>query len=295
LLVQRYFYSRKTLVDEALKSYIVEPKEGPTDLYKAMNDAVFPGGKRLRPLLLFSTYEMLREKKNLASIKPLLPAAVALEMVHCASLIHDDLPCIDDSNQRRGKPTLHKKFGEATAILAGDALLTKAFEVLTDLSDKEKAVRCISILAKAVSSRGMIGGQTVDILASKKNVRINVIRYIHMKKTGSLLQAAMDIACVLFGAEENLMITLGNYALNIGLAYQIIDDILDDVGAFDMLGKEPFEDSKNCKATYPSLIGIEKSKKQAKKLLDDSYKMIKNMKKNDILVEFIDTIRERLP
>ncbi len=295
MLIQRYFDSRKDIIEESLREYVTKPKKGSTKLYEAMNYSLFNGGKRLRPILMISAYEMLRGRKNISTLKSLQPCACALELVHTASLIHDDLPSVDNSDERRGVPSVHKKYGEAMAILAGDALLTKAFEALTEIRDKKKALKCVNTLARAVSTRGMIGGQAVDILSTKKRIRVNVLKYIHLKKTGALLQAAMDMACIMYGAEENLTITLGNYALNLGLAYQIIDDILDDVGAFEMLGKEPYEDHKNRKTTYPSLIGLEKSKKTAEKLLDDSYKLIKSMKNNDVLVEFINMIRERLP
>jgi geranylgeranyl diphosphate synthase, type II len=300
LLVQQYFDSRKDMLEEQLKEYLAAPAypdyaKDALRLHEAMNYTVLNGGKRLRPILLFAAYEMLKGKKSAATVKPVQPCACALEMVHTASLIHDDLPSVDNSDERRGQPTCHKKFDEATAILAGDALLTRAFEVLTEIKDKQKALRCITILTRAVSSRGMIGGQTVDILSSRRRIRINVLKYIHLKKTGALLQTAMDLACVMAGAEENITITLGNYALNLGLAYQVIDDILDDVGAFEFLGKEPYEDHRNRKNTYPSLIGLDKSRKIAEKLLDDSYKLIKNMKGNEVLVEFINMIRDRLP
>ena len=189
----------------------------------------------------------------------------------------------------------HVKNGEATAIMAGDALLTKAIEVLTDIKNKKVALACIQLLTRAISTRGMIGGQAVDILSAKKKININTLRYIHLKKTGSLLQAAVELACTIYDAEENISITLGNFALNLGLAYQIVDDILDEVGSFEVLGKEPGEDSRNYKATYPSLIGLETSKKTAEKLLRDSHNMIKNMKNNDILIEFVNMIKERLP
>jgi geranylgeranyl diphosphate synthase type II len=288
------------MVEEHLREYLAIPEipdhaKETLRLYEAMNYAVLNGGKRLRPILLCAAFEMLKGKKNPAMAKLVQPCACALEMIHTASLIHDDLPSVDNSDERRGMPTTHKKFDEATAILAGDALLTKAFEVLGDIKDKNKALRCVTILARAVSSRGMIGGQTVDILSSDRKIRINVLKYIHLKKTGALLQTAMDLACVMAGAEENVTITLGNYALNLGLAYQVIDDILDDVGAFEFLGKEPYEDHRNRKNTYPSLIGLDKSRKVAEKLLDDSFKLVKNMKNNEVLVEFINLIRDRLP
>jgi geranylgeranyl diphosphate synthase, type II len=300
LLIQQYFDSRKDMVEEQLHEYLALPEmpkcaQDSLRLHEAMNYAVFSGGKRLRPILLYAAYEMQKGKKSPATVKLVHPCACALEMVHCASLIHDDLPSVDNSDERRGVPTVHKKFDPATAILAGDALLTKAFEVLSDIKDKQKALKCVNILSRSVSSRGMIGGQTVDILSSHRKIRINVLKYIHMKKTGALLQTAMEMACVMVGAEENTTITLGNYALNLGLAYQVIDDILDDVGAFEYLGKEPYEDHRNRKNTYPSLIGLDKSRKVAEKLLDDSYKLIKNMKNNDVLAEFISMIKDRLP
>ncbi len=295
MLVQKYFETRKKLVEKTLDNYLSSEDKIPGDLLDAMRYSVFGDAKRLRPILMFSAYEMLKGRKNINSLSPLLPAAAALEMVHTASLIHDDLPFIDDSDERRTMPTCHKKFDDATAILAGDALITKSFEVLTDIQDPQKSIACIKTLARAISTRGMIGGQTVDILAARKRIRPNVLRYIHLKKTGALLQASMDFASIMFGAEENLAVTLGNYALNIGLAYQIIDDILDEVGGYEVLGKEPGQDIRNKKATYPSLIGLDKSKKEAEKLLKDSYNLIKTMPHNDILVEFITIIKDRLP
>lgn len=295
MLVQKYFETRKVMLEKALDAYLAKDKKLPGNLLEAMRWSVFGDAKRLRPLLMFSAYEMLRDRKNINSIVPLMPAACALEMVHTASLIHDDLPSVDNSDERRGRPSCHKQFDEATAILAGDALITMAFDILSEIPDKSKALACMHTLARAVSTRGMIGGQTVDILAARKRIRVNVLRYIHLKKTGALLQASMDFACIMFGAEENVSATLGNYALNLGLAYQIIDDILDEVGAYEVLGKEPGQDIRNKRATYPGLIGLEKAKKQAEKLLQDSYNLIKSMPNNDVLVEFINMIKDRLP
>ena len=295
MLVQEYYKSRGQLIEKALDEYLAPADQYPTELHQAMRYSVISDGKRMRPLLFLATYEMLLGRKNINRLERLLPAAVALEFVHTASLIHDDLPSVDNSDERRGKPSCHIKFGEATAILAGDALITKAIEVLTEIKNRNQALKCISILTKAISTRGMIGGQAVDIISVNKKININVLRYIHYKKTGSLLQASTELACALYDAEENITITLGNFALNLGLAYQIVDDILDEVGSFEVLGKHPGGDLKNNKATYPSLIGLEKSKKQAEKLIRDSYNMIKNMRNNDIMLEFVNMIKERLP
>lgn len=295
MLVQEYFKSRKQLLERSLKEYMPSPDDYPKNLNAAMNYSVFSDGKRLRPILFFATYEMLNGRKNISRLDRLLPAAAAIEMVHTASLIHDDLPSVDNSNERRGKPSCHKKYGEAIAILTGDALITKAIETLAKLKNKKEAVAAIEILTRAISTRGMIGGQAVDIISSRKKVNKNTLRYIHLKKTGSLLQACTELACVLFKADDNLRITLGNFALNLGLAYQIVDDILDEVGSFDVLGKEAGGDAKHNKATYPSIFGLETSKSKAERLLRDCFNAIKNMPNNDILLEYINMIQERLP
>ncbi|MBN1327504.1 MAG: polyprenyl synthetase family protein [Candidatus Cloacimonetes bacterium] len=295
MLVQEYFKTRKEILEKALDEILPPETQYPVELHKAMRYSIFNGGKRLRPILFFATYEMLIGRKNINRLERLLPIACAIEFVHTASLIHDDLPSVDNAPERRGKPSCHVKFGEATAILTGDALITKAIEILTDLKNRQISLNCIGIITRAMSTRGMIGGQAVDILSAKKKINVNTLRYIHLKKTGALLQASMELACAAFDAEENITITLSNFALNLGLAYQIVDDILDEVGNFDVLGKEPGEDFRNNKATYSNLIGLEKAKKTAEKLLRDSYNLIKNMKNNDILIEFVNMIKDRLP
>ncbi len=295
MLIQEYFKTRQDLLEKALDIYLPPVSQYPAKLHEALRYSVFSGGKRLRPILFFATYEMLIGRKNINRLERLLPVACAIEFVHTASLIHDDLPSVDNSSERRGQPSCHVKFGEATAILAGDALITKAIEILTDIKNRKISLQCIKILTRSMSTRGMIGGQAVDILSAKKKINVNTLRYIHLKKTGSLLQASMELACAAFGAEENITITLGNFALNIGLAYQIVDDILDEVGNFEILGREPGEDYRNNRATYSNLIGLEKAKKTAEKLLRDSYNLIKNMKNNDILIEFVNMIKDRLP
>ena len=295
-MLKSYFDTRTKLLDLALKDYFNYGDAQPERLYQAINYSVFSGGKRLRPVLFFATYEMIKLTDNIDSIKHLLPVAASLEMIHTASLIHDDLPALDNSNERRGQPSCHIKFDPATAILAGDALLTKAFEMLTLYEDSEIAIELIQILCKAISTRGMLGGQTVDVLMSSKNfLQLTTLKYIHTRKTGALLDAAVKMACTCAKVDQTLTNTLSTYAMNLGLAYQIIDDILDDVGDFETLGKEPFEDVKNSKKTYPTIMGLDKARKLADKLLDDSFKLIKNMKNNENLVEFVVMIKDRLP
>ena len=295
-MLKSYFDTRTKLLDSAMKDYLNYGDLQPEKLYQAINYSVFSGGKRLRPVLFFATYEMIKLTDNIDTIKHLLPVAASLEMIHTASLIHDDLPAMDNSNERRGQPSCHVKFDPATAILAGDALLTKSFEMLTLYEESEIAVELIQILCKAISTRGMLGGQTIDVLMSSKQfLQLTTLKYIHTRKTGCLLEAAVKMACTCAKVDQTLINTLSTYAMNLGLAYQIIDDILDDVGDFETLGKEPFEDVKNSKKTYPTIMGLDKARKLADKLLDDSFKLIKNMKNNENLVEFVVMIKDRLP
>ncbi|HPY96836.1 MAG TPA: polyprenyl synthetase family protein [Candidatus Cloacimonadota bacterium] len=296
MILPKYFDDRAKMLDVVLDQYLTPETEEPKDLYAAMRYSVFSGGKRLRPILFFATYEMLVKKATEQQMEQASLIAAALEMVHTASLIHDDLPSVDNSDERRGKESCHVKFGAATAILAGDALLTKAFEMITKLEDPRKAVHCIRVLCNLVSTQGMIGGQTVDIISSsKQNIPITVIKYVHLKKTGALLEAASHLACVMADADENTTNNMVNYAQNLGLAYQIIDDILDDIGDFEMLGKEPYEDARNFKSTYPSILGLDKARQTAEKLISDSSKLIKNLPNNHILIEFVKMIKDRLP
>ncbi len=294
VLLQKHFVTRQKMVNDALANYFITDEKNEKYLNEAIRYSLLLEGKRLRPILLFAVYEMLKGRKSTKSLEKIMPVAVALEMVHIASLVHNDLPSLENSSKRGGKASNHIKYNPATAILVGDTLITKAFEVLTELKNKEHALQCINILAKAISTSGMIGGQTVDLESANKSVKVNVLKYIHLKKSGALLQAATDMACAICGAEENVMITLGNYALNLALAYEIIDDILDDIGALEILGVEA-EERPQHRTNYSALMGVEVAKKNAEKLLSDSYKMVKNFENNDMLIELITSIKERLP
>lgn len=293
--LEDYFDSRKKHVERGLKKYLEPVNSYPEVLHEAMHYAVFSGGKRLRPILFYAAYETLSQNLNIRSLKKVQPVACALELVHAASLIHDDLPAMDNSDTRRNKPSCHKKFGVPVAILAGDALLTMAFEVLTDVKDANKSVRCIELLSRAVSTRGMIGGQSVDVMTTGVRARLNVLKYIHQKKTGALLQASMSLACEMAEAADNIRASLELYAMNVGLAYQIIDDILDEIGTTDVLGREPGEDARNDKATYAAVLGLEGAKKTAEKIIDDTYKMIKPLPANQILLSYLSYVRDRVP
>jgi len=296
LLLAKYFEKRRKAVNKALDKYLAPEDTKPTSLHKSMRHTIFAGGKRLRPLLFIATYEMLRGRKDLRAVRKILPVAAALEMVHSASLIHDDLPFIDNADQRRGEISNHKKFGNAIAILAGDALITKSFETILKISNKDKALKCLQLLIQACSTRGMLGGQVIEITAfQKKRVKLHMLRDIHLKKTGALLKASIQMASVLMESDKQIYNALGDFALNIGLAYQVIDDILDEVGADEILDKPSGEDLRNRKVTYPVLLGVEESKSQAIKLLKDAKNVIKYMPNNEVLIEFVDSIRDRIP
>ncbi|MBS3741024.1 MAG: polyprenyl synthetase family protein [Candidatus Cloacimonetes bacterium] len=296
MLLAKYFEKRRKAVNKALDKYLAPEDTKPTSLHKSMRHTIFAGGKRLRPLLFIATYEMLRGRKDLRAVRKILPVAAALEMVHSASLIHDDLPFIDNADQRRGEISNHKKFGNAIAILAGDALITKSFETILKISNKDKALKCLQLLIQACSTRGMLGGQVIEITAfQKKRVKLHMLRDIHLKKTGALLKASIQMASVLMESDKQIYNALGDFALNIGLAYQVIDDILDEVGADEILDKPSGEDLRNRKVTYPVLLGVEESKSQAIKLLKDAKNVIKYMPNNEVLIEFVDSIRDRIP
>jgi len=295
LLSRKYYDPRKEIIEKALNDYLTQEKEVPQQLYKAMRYSVFNGGQRIRPILLFSTFEMIKNKKNLKNLTALIPLAVAVELVHCASHVHQDMPIIDNKEERRGENTNHRVFGEATAVLAGDALITKAFEVIPDIGDDEKAVRCTNVLSRAISTRGLIGGQIVDLISQRKKIRLNVLRYIHLKKTGALLQASVELACIMADAEENTSIMMGNFALNMGLAYEIVEELMEEFGAYDEYGDEIRSESRSGKVSYPSLTGTDKSKKIVQKLLEDSFKIVKGLPNNDVHLEMISYIKDKLP
>lgn len=296
MLLEKYLDKRRKVIDKALGKYLDGADEMPKTIHEAMRYSIFAGGHRMRPLLMIATYEMLRGRRDIRAVRRILPAACAIEMIHTASLIHDDLPSIDNSDERRGRPSCHKKFGNAMAILTGDALITKSIETMMEINNKKQSLQCLQLLIDSSSTRGMIGGQVIEIVTSqKKRVKLHMVRDIHLKKTGALLKGAIQMGCILNDAEEQTRNSLGDFALNLGLAYQVIDDILDQIGAGAVLHKQTGEDMRNRKVTYPVLLGVEESKKRAAKLLDDAENIIKYMDGNEVLVEYIETIRDRIP
>ncbi|HZK17750.1 MAG TPA: farnesyl diphosphate synthase [Clostridia bacterium] len=255
--------SKASRIDDALNDYLPPIKLYPPLIHESMRYSVVFGGKRLRPVMLMAAAESVGEKTD-----KILPAACAVEVLHNYSLVHDDLPAMDNDDYRRGRPTSHKMYGEATAILTGDALLTFSFQLLVHCAqlgvDSQSTLRAVDILARAAGSMGLIGGQLVDTLSEKDNIDYDTLKYIHLHKTACLFRASMEIGAVLSGAEEDDLHALGCYGENFGLAFQIIDDILDLEGDVAKTGKPTGSDLKNRKATYPLLFGVEESRAKAR-------------------------------
>ena len=252
---------RIALVDSALDKYLAIKDNPQKTIYEAMRYSVFAGGKRLRPVLMLSFCEMCGGDVNEA-----LPFACAMEMIHTYSLIHDDLPAMDNDDLRRGMPTSHIKYGEATAILAGDALLNRAFEVVSAYDGKypERALKAINILALSSGTEGMIGGQVVDIESEGREITLDELRYLHLGKTGAIIRSACTIGTLMGGGNDEEIKAADEFAKNLGIAFQIQDDILDVEGTEEELGKPIGSDKEENKNTYVSLLGLEKSKELVK-------------------------------
>ncbi|MFZ5647801.1 MAG: polyprenyl synthetase family protein [Bacillota bacterium] len=254
---------RSQIINRALDQLMPPREEYPGIIHEAARYSLFAGGKRLRPVLALAAAEILD-----GNLQDILPAACSLELIHTYSLIHDDLPAMDNDDLRRGMPTCHKKYGEAIAILAGDALLTMAFGLITrsPLRGKitpERLLRVVSELSAAAGTTGLIGGQVVDILSTSEKVDRETLHYIHRCKTGAMYRASVRTGAILSGAADGDLKNLTSYAEHLGVAFQIADDILDIVGDEKNIGKPVKSDIKNNKATYPALYGLENSKRMA--------------------------------
>ncbi|MGL5210468.1 polyprenyl synthetase family protein [Cetobacterium sp.] len=266
-MLKNYLKTKRELVDSNIE-YHLNKLEYPNVIAEGMRYSVLNGGKRLRPILLLMVLELFDKKIDLG-----LPIAVAIEMIHSYSLVHDDLPALDNDDYRRGKLTTHKKFGEAEAILIGDALLTHSFSIITDETKgvaSDKLVKIIGMVSRYAGINGMIGGQTVDIESEKKKVSLETLKYIHENKTGKLIKLPVEIGAIISEATEKEYKALENYADGIGLAFQIKDDILDIEGDFEKIGKPIGSDLELEKTTYPSIFGIEKSKEILKEVISDA-------------------------
>jgi len=261
--LERYLAERAALVEGELQ-YLVAALQGPASrLFEAMRYSLLAGGKRLRPILALAACEAVG-----GPLEATLGFACAVEMIHTYSLIHDDLPCMDDDDLRRGRPTNHKVFGEAIATLAGDGLLTDAFKVLVRCSAATRVsssalIETVAELAEAAGSAGMVGGQVIDLLGEGRGLTLSELEVLHSKKTGALFVASICGGARLGGANETQLMALREYARKLGLAFQIADDLLDVEASDEQLGKRTHKDEAHRKATYPALIGVERSRAMA--------------------------------
>ena len=264
--IKNYLAETRKLVDQALEKLLPPESETPAIIHRAMRHSIFAGGKRLRPVLVLATGECLGGCRD-----TLLHLGAAIEMMHTYSLIHDDLPALDNDDLRRGVPTCHKVFGEAMAILAGDALMTRCYQALTELPGVTDAVRVriIGELAYATGTvRGMIGGQVADIESEGKPADVLTLEYIHHSKTGALLSACVRTGALAAGSGDAELETMTRFGKKLGLVFQIVDDILDVTASSETLGKTAGKDEKAKKATYPALYGIDASRQKARDLVD---------------------------
>ena len=271
-----YLEARKKIIDEALGRYLPSEDNYPPVIFKAVRYSVFAGGKRVRPILCLASAETAG-----GNIESIIPVACALELIHTYSLIHDDLPAMDDDDYRRGRLTSHKVFGEDIAILAGDALLTEAFRLMSDASlvekiPPEKLLFVIHDIAEAAGYFGMVGGQVADVQSEGKDVGSLVLDYIHTRKTGAMITAAVKAGAILSNAGEVELNALISYGQHLGLAFQIVDDILNVEGDQVSLGKGTGSDAKRGKVTYPALMGLEASRKRAGELVESALSALKN-------------------
>jgi len=267
--LKSYLAERKRLVDSALERIFPVAAGLQKQVIEAARYSLFAGGKRLRPILCLAAADVAGGR-----LEPVVPAACALEMIHTYSLIHDDLPAMDNDDFRRGVPTNHKVFGEAIAVLAGDALLTEAFEFLAASGDagvpEERVIKVIRIAVKASGYRGMIGGQVIDLECENRKVDLATVEYMHIHKTGALLSASLEIGALLGGGDESLIRAMRDFGHHLGLAFQITDDLLDVEGDAALMGKTPGSDAARNKMTYPALLGLAQSREAAREHVDRS-------------------------
>ncbi len=293
--IKAYLAKKKLLVDRTLESLIPPARTFPPAVFEAMRYSLFAGGKRVRPVLAIAAAEALGAKTA-----GLLPIASSLELIHTYSLIHDDLPAMDNDDFRRGRPTCHKVYGEAIAILAGDGLLTMAFEALSDPRRLKSlpASRLLAVIreiAAASGVHGMVGGQVVDIQSEGKDVDFPTLEYIHTHKTGALIRASVRVAALYAKATEKRQKALTRYGEMVGLAFQIADDILDITGKQEELGKDIGSDLKKGKTTFPGFYGLEESRRRAREVADRAVAALKDFdRKADPLRELARYIINRV-
>lgn len=293
MFFKNYLDEHKKLIESSIDSYLAELTY-PEVIAEGMKYAILNGGKRLRPILLFMTLDILGKNKTKG-----IASGVGIEMIHSYSLVHDDLPALDNDDFRRGKLTTHKKFGEAEGILIGDALLTHAFYILTARNSHlapEQIVEIVKLTSSYAGINGMIGGQMMDIASEGKRIDMETLKYIHSNKTGKLIKLPVEIGCIIGEATPEEKETLIKFSELIGLAFQIKDDILDIEGDFLTLGKPVGSDQELEKSTYPALIGLNESKELLKNTIEEAKSILVERfgeEKSAILLKLADYIGNR--
>lgn len=293
MFFKNYLDEHKKLIESSIDSYLAELTY-PEVIAEGMKYAILNGGKRLRPILLFMTLDILGKDKTKG-----IASGVGIEMIHSYSLVHDDLPALDNDDFRRGKLTTHKKFGEAEGILIGDALLTHAFYILTARNSHlapEQIVEIVKLTSSYAGINGMIGGQMMDIASEGKRIDMETLKYIHSNKTGKLIKLPVEIGCIIGEATPEEKETLIRFSELIGLAFQIKDDILDIEGDFLTLGKPVGSDQELEKSTYPALIGLNESKELLKNTIEEAKSILVERfgeEKSAILLKLADYIGNR--
>jgi len=269
--ISTYIKQSQTLVDTALKDGLPAEDTRPTPLHEAMHYCVLNGGKRIRPILAIAAAETCGSSKELA-----IPSAVAVELYHCSTLVHDDLPCMDNDDLRRGMPTCHIKFGIANAVLTGDALMIHAFQVLAETGNPQLSLE----LAKAAGSLGVIAGQVEDLAAEGRAPNADLIEFIHMNKTAILIRAAVRMGAISGGANDNELDSLTVFGEKIGLAFQIEDDILDETSTDEVLGKPAGSDHQHHKMTYPAVHGMDAAEAKVQELTHEAIAALDTLPRN---------------
>lgn len=270
--IKNYLSQKKKIIEAALSRWMPPESQDPPSLHACMRYSLFSDGKRIRPILVLASAQVM----GLAD-DDVMPIAAAFEMIHVFSLIHDDLPSMDDDDLRRGQPTNHKVHGEAMAILAGDALLAQAFVPLCELNAKKfgaaNVLAVIRMIAEATGAAGMIGGQVIDLESEDKKIKLERLKTLHSMKTGALIKAAIMAPAALAGADEGVRRRLEEYGDTVGLAFQIADDILDIEGG-EAIGKDVGSDLAKGKSTYPALMGLDGAKKERSRMMDKAFRSL---------------------
>jgi geranylgeranyl diphosphate synthase type II len=264
--IEAQWQRQRGQVNDALDQALRFGDDCPAELQEAIRYSALGSGKRLRPLMV-----LLSAQACGGSVEAALPAACAVELIHAYSLVHDDLPAMDDDDLRRGRPTCHKQFGEATAILVGDALQARAFELLaTGIAPPDRAARCVAELGRAAGATALVGGQADDLAGLNSHATVERLQAIHRRKTGAMFVVSLRLGAIVAGADEHRLDAVTQFGTNIGLAFQIVDDLLDVAGQQAAVGKRVGKDQNRGKVTYPQLLGIEPSRRRAKELLESA-------------------------